>query len=331
MTIAFPICRALRRPAAWLGAAMLLLLPGTADAQRPFDVLDPFYQEESARRAFYDGFALSGEVNYRGAGPLQQTSESDQPGPLGLSFRLDYSLVRQIDVSAIFDVSGGLVSQLGGGPVRLSWVVVKPYWHNENTDYAVRIAVDPVNEGGLGFRQTDIAFVSTSNLSPLISSDFAIGLRQAHVGYERLQVDEGDGTLGPEVVSNDPEFVRTRAIGKEIHVMWGHNLHFDPAGSNFFLTLLGEAMDYDLVATRPFDEEEAEVGEPADAAAEPEQRSYRGGVGWVRSGFEFNRPGYQVSPSISIPMVTWVDAVDEAGTWGPRFQSLRLGLRVTLR
>jgi hypothetical protein len=308
---------------------VVLTLPGVAVAQRPFDVLDPFYQEESARRTFYDGFALSGEVNYQGAGPLQQTSESERPGPLGLAFRVDYALVPQIDVSAIFDVSGGLVSQLGGGPVRLSWVVVKPYWHNENTDYAIRIAVDPASEGGLGFRQTDIAFVSTSNLSPLISSDFAIGLRHAHVGYERLQVDEGDGTLGPEVTPSDPAFVRTRAIGKEIHLMWGHNLHFDPAGSNFFLTLLGEAMDYDLIATRPFDE--AEDGEVDDGAAPPEQRSYRGGIGWVRGGVEINRPGYQISPSVSLPLVTWVDSAEQDGTWGPRFQSLRLGLRLTLR
>ena len=327
MADALPIRRASRwRTARW-AVVLALLLPGVVMAQRPFDVLDPFYQEESARRAFYDGFALSGEVNYRASGPLGQAAEGERPGPFGLAFRVDYSLARQIDVSAIFDVSGGLVSQLGGGPVRLSWVVVKPYWHNENTDYAVRIAVDPASEGGLGFRQTDIAFVSTSNLSPLISSDFAIGLRRARIGYERLQVDEGDGTLGPEIASSDPEFVRTRAIGREIHVMWGHNLHFDPAGSNIFLTLLGEAMDYDLVATRPFDDGE----ELPDEAEGPEQRSFRGGIGWVRGGFELNRPGYQISPSVSIPVVTWVDATDEQGTSGPRLKSLRLGLRLTLR
>ena len=312
---------------AWLAAALALLLPDIAEAQRPFDVLDPFYQEESARRAFYDGLALSGEVNYRASGPLGQAAEGERPGPFGLAFRVDYSLAKQIDVSAIFDVSGGLVSQLGGGPVRLSWVVVKPYWHNDRTDYAVRIAVDPASEGGLGFRQTDIAFVSTSNLSPLISSDFAIGLRQARIGYERLQVNEGDGTIGPEAMSSETEFVRTRAIGREIHVMWGHNLHFDPAGSNFFLTLLGEAMDYDLIATRPFDEGDA----PGDESVESEQRSYRGGIGWVRGGFELNRPGYQISPSVSIPVVTWVDATDEQGTSGPRLQSVQLGLRLTLR
>lgn len=328
MAASVPIRRAFRRRCARLIALVAFLVPGLAAAQRPFDVLDPFYQGESARRAFYDGFALSGEVNYRSSGPFQQNAEADQRGPLALSFRIDYTLVPQIDVSGIFDVSGGLVSQLGGGPVRLSWIVVKPYWHNENTDYAVRIAVDPTNEGGLGFRQTDIAFVSTSDLSPLISSDFAIGLRQAHVGYERLQVDEEGGTLGAEIAAADPAFVRTRAIGKEIHVMWGHNLHFDPAGSNFFLTLLGEAMDYDLVASRPFEEGDGEV---TDETAAEQRSSYRGGVGWVRGGFELNRPGYQVSPYASVPMVTWVDAEGESDTWGPRFQNLRFGLRLMLR
>ena len=327
MARALPI----RRAFCWccVCAVGLLVAPGMAEAQRPFDVLDPFYQEESARRAFYDGIALSGEVNYRSAGPFRQSAEDDRRGPLGLSFRLDYTLVPRIDVSAIFDVSGGLTSQLGGGPVRLSWIVVKPYWHNENTDYAVRIAVDPASEGGLGFRQTDIAFVSTSNLSPLISSDFAIGLRQAQVGYERLQVDEEPGGLG--FPAAEPELVRTRAIGREVHVMWGHNLHFDPAGSNFFLTLLGEAMDYDLVASRPFESDGVGDGTEETAADREQRSSYRGGVGWVRGGFELNRPGYQVSPYASVPMVTWVDAEGESDTWGPRFQNLRFGLRLTLR
>ncbi len=306
-------------------AFSVLLLPGLALAQRPFDVLDPFYQEESARRAFYDGFALSGEIGYRSSGPFRQSPDADQRGPLALSFQLDYALASQIDLSAVFDVSGGLVSQLGGGPVRLSWIVVKPYWHNEHTDYAVRIAVDPVSEGGLGFRQTDIAFVSTSDLSPLISSDFAIGLRRAHVGYERLQV--GDPLdIGLEV--GDPELVRTRAIGNEIHLMWGHNLHFDPAGSNFFLTLLAEAMDYDLVESRPFEDTEPETADDAD---NEDRGRYRGGVGWVRAGLELNRPGYQFSPFVGVPMATWMDIEGETNTWGPRFQNLRFGLRLTLR
>ncbi len=330
MAATFSIQPPRRRRRYALAALVALLLPGVAAAQRPFDVLDPFYQEESARRSFYDGFALAGEVGYRSSGPFRSTPEADTRGPLALSFRLDYALARQIDLSAVFDLSGGLVSQLGGGSVRLSWIVVKPYWRNEDTDYALRIAVDPVSEGGLGFRQTDIAFVSTSNLSPLVSSDFAIGLRQAHVGYERLQVVEGpSGIIGLEAA--DPALVRTRAIGKEIHVMWGHNLHFDPAGSNFFLTLLAEAMDYDLVESRPFEEGDAEASEQGEATEAEERGRYRGGVGWVRAGLELNRPGYQFSPFVGVPVAAWLDVAGEANTWGPRFQNLRFGLRLTLR
>lgn len=309
--------------------ALALLLPGVALAQRPFEVLDPFYQEETARRTFFDGFAISGEVGYNTTGPFRQAAEADRRGPLALSFRFDYALARQLDVSAVFDVSGGLVSQLGGGPVRLSWIVVKPYWHNEDTDYAVRIAVDPASQGGLGFRQTDIAFLSSSDLSPLVSSDFAIGMRHAQVGFERIQVD-GGGLLDPDLATAAPEVTHTRAIGKEVHVMWGHRLYFDPAGSHFFLTLMAEAMDYDLIEAELFGGSD-EAGEEDEAAGEGTRAQYRGGVGWVRGGFEINRPGYRFSPFVSVPMVSWLDLAGESGTRGPRFGDLRLGLRLTLR
>ncbi len=316
------------RPTSWVLYAALAVLPCTAFAQRPFDVLDPFYQEETARQTFFDGFAISGEVGYRASGPFRQAADADQRGPLALSFRLDYALTRQLNLGAVFDVSGGLVSQLGGGPVRLSWIVVKPYWHNEDTDYAVRIAIDPVSQGGLGFRQTDIAFLSSSDLSPLISSDFAIGLRHAQVGFERLQVEDGGGFLDPELASAAPEFTRIRAIGKEIHLMWGYRFHFDPAGSNFFVTALAEAMDYDLIESQLFSADDLEEG--TETAAD-DQGTYRGGVGWARAGFEINRPAYRFSPFVSVPMVSWLDTAGESGTRGPRFKNLRLGLRLTLR
>lgn len=315
--------------AAVRAAALAVLLPGVALAQRPFDVLDPFYQEETARPTFFDGFAVSAEVGYNTTGPFRQAAEADDRGPLALSARVDYALAHQLDVSAVFDVSGGLVSQLGGGPVRLSWVVLKPYWRNEDTDYAVRIAVDPVSQGGLGFRQTDIAFLSSSDLSPLISSDFAVGLRHAQVGFERIRVDDGGDLLAARFAAGSPEVTRTRAIGKEIHVMWGHRLHFDPAGSNVFLTLLAEAMDYDLVEASLFGGAPEEGGQAEEA--EEKRSAYRGGVGWTRAGFELNRPGYRFSPFASVPVVSWLDTAGESGTRGPRFGDLRLGLRFTLR
>ena len=319
----------LLRPLFCALCAALVLLPGAAHAQRPFDVLDPFYQEETARQTFFDGFAVSGEVRYRAAGPFRQAAEADQRGPLALSFRVDYALARQIDLGAVFDVSGGLVTPLGGGPVRLSWIVVKPFWHNENTDYAVRIAVDPVSQGGLGFRQTDIAFLSSSDLSPLVSSDFAMGLRHAQVGFERLQVEDGGELIDPEIASAAPELARIRAIGREIHLMWGWRFHFDPAGSNFFGTLLAEAMDYDLIESQLFAGSDERMLEGETNATDEGQ--YRGGIGWVRVGFELNRPAYRFSPFVSIPAVSWLDVAGESGTRGPSLKSLRLGLRLTLR
>ena len=247
-----------------------------------------------------------------------------------------------MDVSALFNVNGGLLTQ-ANGPLRLSWIVLKPYWHNEHTDYAVRIAVDPASEGGLGFRRTDVAFVSSSSLSPLLSSDFAIGLRRVRVGYERLQLDEaadttfgGDpaGELADELASgvdSDPDLVRTRSIGREIHVMWGHSLHLDPAGSNINLTLLGEAMEYDVVQTRPFEPALEGPEGPVAAEDEEERRRYRGGVGWLRAGIEWARPSYILSPFASIPFITWVDEGSEGQTWGPRLTQARFGVRVTLR
>ena len=90
MTALRPIYRAL--------CAAFVLLPCAASAQRPFDVLDPFYQEETARQTFFDGFAVSGEVGYRASGPFRQAADADQRGPLALSFQVDYALTQQIDL-----------------------------------------------------------------------------------------------------------------------------------------------------------------------------------------------------------------------------------------
>ncbi len=309
------------------GTATMLAAP--AHAQRPFDTLDPFYQEESARRAFYDGFAASAAVAYRAGDPLG--TEVAERGPVALSVRFDYALARQVDVAAVFDVSGGLVGTLGGGPVRLSWVVVKPYWRHGYTDYAVRLAVDPATEGGFGFRQTDLAFVSTSDLSPRLSSDFAVGLRRARVGVERLELQEEtvltEGA-GPEPAALDPtaNIVRTRAVGTEIHAMWGHRLWLDPGGSNVSVTLLGEVMDYDLLRLRP-------PVVPSAGAAEEDERAteFRGGVARLRAGFEYARPRYRVAPYLSLPLVRWAAADGESRTWGPRIDHARAGVRLTLR
>ena len=52
---------------------------------------------------------------------------------------------------------------------------------------------------------------------------------------------------------------------------------------------------------------------------------YRGGVVWLRSGFEYNRPAYQLNPFVGVPLTQWMP--DDGG-----FRSrINLGLRLTLR
>lgn len=302
-------------PAHWtyraVAIAVLATTLGTLTpvlAQGAFQTLDPFYQDESARRDFYSGVAVSGEVGYRAPSLLQPGGAAG--GDLALSVQLDYALLPQVDLAAIVDLSGGV----GQGPVGLSWVVLKPYWNNEGTDYAVRIAIDPASEGGLGFRQTDVAFLSTSSLSPFLTSDFAVGLRRVRTGYDARTLDE---TTGFDLLA-DPE--RVRVIGKELHLSWGYNVLFDPAGSKISLALLAEAGDYSLL--RAID---------VDPDQEGTEERIRSGMGWFRGGLEFSRPSYQLAPYVAVPLVTWADVRGEPIRYGPRADRARFGVRVTLR
>ncbi|HLT47636.1 MAG TPA: hypothetical protein VK002_10450 [Rubricoccaceae bacterium] len=308
-------------------AALALLVAAAAwgtpvAAQGAFQTLDPFYQDESARRDFFGGIAVSGEVGYRTPSLLQPASEGQTaPGALALSAQLDYALHPQVDLSAIVDLSGGV----GRGPVGLSWVVVKPYWHNDNTDYAIRIAIDPASEGSLGFRQTDVAFLSTASLSPTLTHDLAFGFRHVRTGYEQRPFDGEDG--GDPVSQLIADGERVRVIGKELHGAWGYNVLFDPAGSRVTFLLLAEAGDYTLLtAASPL-----VTGETQARGQGEEEERVRGGSGWFRAGFEFSRPSYQLAPYVTIPLVTWADVRGEPVRHGPRPDRARFGVRVTLR
>ena len=295
----------------------------TASAQGAFQTLDPFYQDESARRDFFGGVAISGEVGYRVPSLLQPAIEGQAaPGALALSAQVDYALLPQVDLSAIVDLSGGV----GQGPVGVSWVVVKPYWHNERTDYAVRIAVDPASEGGLGFRQTDVAFISTASLSPTLTHDLAFGLRRVRTGYdarpfsEETTLNAGDESVSRLFVDGD----RVRVIGQELHGAWGYNFLFDPAGSRLSILALAEAGDYRLLST---------AAPPLTSAGDDgaEEERVRGGSGWLRAGLELNRPSYQLAPYVTVPVVTWATVRGEPIRHGPRPDRARFGVRVTLR
>lgn len=315
-------------------AAVAVTAP-EATAQGSFETMDPFYGGESARQTFYDGLAISGEVSYRERDLLGLSDAATPVTDLGLTARLDYALLPQVDVSAVADLSGAARS----GPLGLSWVVVKPYWRNENTDYAVRVAIDPASEGGLGFRQTDVAFLSSSTLSPEVTSDFAVGLRRVRTGF--LQSAEADAALRglsdpgnplgdgptPETGPAPPEAFATtdletvRLFGQEIRGSWGYNVLFDPAGSRVIGALVAEVGDYALVRSG--------TEASGDPGTEPER--IRSGIGWARLGVEFNRPSYVLAPFVSVPLVTWAEVRGEPIRHGPRPQKARFGLRLMLR
>jgi hypothetical protein len=282
-------------------------------AQGVLRTLDPFYQGESARRDFYGGLAVSGELSYRTSDPLRPAGGSAAPNDVALSVQLDYTLLPQVDVSAVVDLSGGI----GRGPTGLSWLVVKPYWFNDDTDYAVRIAVDPASEGGLGFRQTDVAFLSTTTHAPTLTSDFAIGLRRVRTGYtvdeEALGTAGDDGGAASLLAAEQ----QVRVIGRELHATWGYNVMFDPGGSHLALALLAEAGDYRLIPTG------------GDSTASEDR--VRSGIGWLRAGVEWSRPAYQISPFVAVPLVTWADVQGEPIRSGPRPDRTRFGLRLMLR
>ncbi len=304
------------RPIACLLVAALAAGPaGTAAAQGGFQTLDPFYRGEAAQRSFDGGFALSAEAAVRDADLLGIAEPGTPASPLAFSGRLDYALLPQVDLSLVADLTGGV----GRGPLGLSWVVVKPYWHNEQTDYAVRLAVDPASEGGLGFRQTDVAFLSTTTLSPSVTTDVALGIRRVRAGYTPATDEALDaGTVNPEgFLRGAPGDGVVRVVGQELRVSWGYNIVFDPAGSRLALGLVAEAGDYALVRT--------------DATPDDGPERIRSGIGWLRTGFEFSRPSFQLAPFLSLPIVTWADVRGEPVRYGPRPEKLRAGLRVMLR
>ena len=299
---------------------------GGAAAQGGFETLDPSYGGETARRAFYDGFAVSGEAALRGVGAAETGTATG--GNLSLAARLDYAVLPQVDLALVADLTGAARS----GPLGLSWVVVKPYWHSERTDYALRLAVDPASEGGLGFRQTDVTFLSTTSLAPSISNDFSVGARRVRTGFSFASPDDivtPQGEPGDEPVAPaDPR--RERLVGQELRVGWGYNVLFDPAGSRLSVGVVGEGGTYSVIRSRVRVLDEAgDVAAPGATA--DDQRRVRRAVGWLRAGVEFSRPSYQAAPFVSLPVLTWDDVEDETDDRFRRLQRVQFGLRLTLR
>jgi len=329
--------RAVRRALKAAVASLFLLtvadsaLP--ALAQAPFRVYDPFYRGETARRAFYDGYAFTAELSYRASGSILGGRQSLNPDPFGLSFRLDYQLAPLVDISAIIDAA----SSSAGRKLTLQWIAVKAYHKQEYTDYAVRLAVDPAFDGRVGFPQMDLAFLSTSLLAPNVSTDYALGVRRVRFGYERLRqtaLELGDDLLMPVLMASD--IVYTRALGWEAHIMMQYSVLLNPARSNAFVSLLVDVGQYDLIESSLREanlEVRASAIQNAKFSDGPEPsvtsgsgaREYRGGVISVRTGFEYNRPSYQLHPFVSLPVRQWMP--DEGGPPA----RINVGVRLTLR
>lgn len=317
--------------------------PGATEdvlAQRPFLAHDALYRSETAQRVFFDGYAFTAEVSYRQAGQVQDDGRPTiGSNPLGLAFRLDYQLAKRIDLSAIIDASGssaGASTTVAGRSLSVSWVALKYYWTVDNSDYAFRLAVDPSLDGRTGFSQTDFAFLANTLLSPMLSTDFAIGARRVQRGYERYEppaetpsADDVEEAPPPRLDAADPSILFTRAIGWELHLMMSYNVLFDPAGSNVFASLIVNRGQYRLsdFPMGAADAPAAAYSGSADTLADGAPsftREYRGGVVWMRTGIEYNRPSYRVAPFLNLPLKHWTPKGNNA----PR---IHFGVQLMLR
>ncbi len=315
------------RPACVLAGLVVLnslaagLTAHEAAAQRPFVMHDALYREETARRVFFDTYALSGEIAYRPTAASPRDGEGTAPGvdPLGLSFRFDYQLAQQLDLGAIVGTTGGRT----GRSLSVNWVVLKYYQYEQGVDYSFRLAVDPASGGLAGFPQMDAALIVTSPLTPRLFNDVALGVRRVRTGYDRWVRLESEAPDAPAF-----DAVRTQVTGWELHAMVSYGLHFDPAASNVFVTFLAEAGDYHLLETDAAPEEATDetAAAPPVPSADPLVTDYQTGVLWIRSGLEINRPGFRISPFIGLPLAQWSTEPDE--TLRAR---LSAGLRLMLR
>ncbi len=283
-------------------------------AQRPFDAYDPFYQTETARRAFIGTYAVGARVALRASGGAIDSALLALPvgtrrGPLGLALRGDYALGPNVDVGVVVDVAA--VS--GGQAVRWSWIVGRYAWTVDATDYGLRLALDPDSDGRTGFPQADLALLATSVLSPRLVSDVAIGLRRVRRGFQEV-VPRPDAPV-PLNPMTDFDVAYGRAIGWEAHAMVTYSALLSPSGSRVFGTVSAERGAYDLVRIGTLS---------GDGAAQTRAGKVRAGVIWARAGGELARPSLRFAPFIAVPLVRW-------GPSGPSPARPTMGVDVTLR
>ncbi|SHK35037.1 hypothetical protein [Rhodothermus profundi] len=324
--------QALRRIAR-TGSMLLLLGAGLSDptrAQTPAQLNDGLYHSETARRSFFDGYAVGTEL-FCCARTLGQESGPASSGlfglPLGLRFHLNYALGDQLDLGVVLNASGGTT----GRTLAIDWILLKFYQASEKDSYAFRLAVDPAMDGMLGFPQIDVALLTSSLLSPFVVANYAVGLRRVRTGYERwTPLEEPETASDAAFTTADPpprfEITYQQAFGWELHLLVRYALLLNPARSNVFVSLTGTARYYNLIESARETRTMAEgAGKRSADAAATWERTYTGGIVWVQSGLEYNRPSYQILPFVGLPLLFWSSETEEAA---PRVQA---GLRLTLR
>jgi len=301
--------------------AVFLLIAQSAQAQRPVQTFDPFYQGETAVRHFFDTYAVAAELSYRPPGLFQADQaavSSVGANALGVNLRLDYRLGHNLDIGFYVDATGSGM----GRSLDLSWVALKYYKRMETDDFAFRFAIDPSSDGRSGFPQADLGFLYTTPLSATVTQDFAIGMRRVRIGFQELVATEppplnpGDPIVSAPGASS--ELNRGRSQGWEMHFAWSHNILFDPAGSNLFISFMAEGGKYDLLEWTA-----SSVESPEDSRTSTQ---FTGGVLWIRSGLQVERPVYQFAPFVSIPVRQWAHPDKD---W-PRSRA-RVGVRLMLR
>jgi hypothetical protein len=272
-----------------LAAVLMSLLAAPVQAQRPVQTFDPFYQGENATRHFFNAYAVSAELTYRPPGLLQSESSAVVAGTgasMGVHMRVYYRL-------------------------------------QEGIEYALRFAIDPSSDGRSGFPQADLGFLYSTPLSPLVTQDFALGVRRVQIGFQELQtldsppIDPGDPLVTAQ--GSSTQLIRGRTQGWEMRFSWSHNILFDPAGSNLFVSFLAEGGKFDLLEWEAGQQVESEAGDRSST-------KFTGGVVWIRSGLQIERPGFQFAPYLSIPVRQWTRPTDD---W-PRSRA-RIGLRFMVR
>lgn len=321
------------RRIAHTGSMLLVLGAGLSyptEAQVPVQLSDGLYQNETARRSFFDGYAVGTELFCCARTPNQESGPASSGlfgFPLGLRFHLNYALGDQIDLGAVLNASGGTT----GRTLAVDWILLKFYQASESDSYAFRLAVDPSVDGMLGFPQIDVALLTSSLLSPFVVANYALGLRRVHAGYERwTPLEEAKTSANAVQTAADlpPRFEITyqQAFGWELRLLISYALLLNAARSNIFAGLTGTARYYNLIEsarkTQTVSEGAGKRGTDATAAWE---RTYNGGIVWAQGGVEYNRPSYQLSPFFGLPLLFWSSETEEMA---PRVQA---GLRLTLR